>query len=242
MSLKFVQTQAIALYTGLSAAGTSAVVTPYPRDIQTNTKLVFADFGTTPTFTVDPKIPGYEEIISFTGITDNGDNTATLTGLTRNLIGQSPYTTPGTGKLHGSSAVIVFSDNPQMWARLGALENDNTWTGKQTFTGGTVQRVNGTTSSATPTPNIDTTTIYKLTALATNAVFAAPSGTPTDGQVLVIRIKSDGTIRTLGWNAIYVARGVPMPTATVASKYTYIAFIYNSTETTWDCVASDQET
>lgn len=129
MSLKFVQTQAIALYTGMSAAATQAIVTPYPRDIQTNAKLVFADFGTTPTFTVDPKIPGYEEICSFTGITDNGDDTATLTGLVRNLIGQYPYTTPGTGKQHGSSAVVVFSDNPQMYARLAALENNNIFTG-----------------------------------------------------------------------------------------------------------------
>lgn len=129
MSQKFVQTQAVALYTGMSGAATSCIITPYPRDIQTNAKLVFADFGSTPTFTVDPKIPGYEEICSFTGITDNGDDTATLTGLARNLIGQYPYTTPGTGKQHGSSAVVVFSDNPQMYARLASLENDNVFTG-----------------------------------------------------------------------------------------------------------------
>jgi hypothetical protein len=132
MSLKFVQTGAISLYTGLSAAGTSMIVTPYPRDIQTNTKLVFSDFGTTPSCTIDPKIPGYEEICTFTGITDNGDNTATLIGLVRNLIGQYPYTTPGTGKQHGPSAIIVFSDNPQLYARLASLENDNVFTGDNT--------------------------------------------------------------------------------------------------------------
>lgn len=133
MSLKFVQTPPIALYTGMSAAATSCVVTPYPRDIQTNTKLTFADFGTTPSFTVDPKISGYEEICTFTGLTDNGDETGTLTGLTRNLIGQSPYTTPGTGRQHGAGAVIVFSDNPQMYSRLAAKENDEIITGLWTF-------------------------------------------------------------------------------------------------------------
>ncbi len=133
MSQKFVQTQAIALYTGISAAATSMVVTPYPRDIQTNAKLTFSDFGTSPSATIDPKIPGYEEIITFTGITDNGDDTATLTGLTRNLIGQSPYSTPGTGKQHGSSAVVVFSDNPQLYNRLASKENDELITGSWSF-------------------------------------------------------------------------------------------------------------
>lgn len=129
MSQKFVQTQAIALYSGLSGVATSMIVTPYPRDIQTNAKLTFTDFGTTPSLTIDPKIPLYEEICTFTGITDNGDDTATITGLIRNLIGQSPYTTPGTGKQHGSSAVVVFSDNPQMYARLASKDNDNVFTG-----------------------------------------------------------------------------------------------------------------
>lgn len=135
MAQKFVQTQAVALYSGLSAAATSMVITPYPRDIQTNTKLTFADFGTSPSLTIDPKIPGYEEICTFTGITDNGDNTATLTGLTRNLIGQDPYITSGTGKTHGASAVVVFTDNPQMYARLASKENANTFTQQNIFQG-----------------------------------------------------------------------------------------------------------
>lgn len=134
-TLKFVQTPAIALYTGLSPTATSMVVTPYPIDIQTGKKLVYADFGDNPSCTIDPKISSFEEIVIFTGITDNGDGTATLTGLTRNLIGQAPYTTAGIGKQHGSSAVIVFSDNPQMYARLAAKENDNIFSGNNTFTG-----------------------------------------------------------------------------------------------------------
>lgn len=133
MAQRFVQTQAVALYTGLSASATSMIITPYPTDIQTGAKLVYADFGATPTVTVDPKVPGYEEIISFTGITDNGDGTATLTGLTRNLIGQYPYSTAGTGKQHGSSAVVVFSDNPQVYNRLASKENDETITGSWSF-------------------------------------------------------------------------------------------------------------
>jgi len=97
-------------------------------------------------------------------------------------------------------------------------------------------------SSATPTPNADITDIYTVTALAEAATFGAPTGTPVNGQKLIIRIKDNATIRALSWNAIYVARGVALPTTTVASKYLYLGFIYNSQSSTWDLIATSQET
>lgn len=115
--MKYVQTPPVALYTGISATATSIRIAPYPLDTDGN-KLVTADFGTTAYLTIDPKVLGYEEICSFTGITDNGDNTATLTGVIRSLASKSPYTTTGNGKVHGSSAVVVFSDNPQIFNDL----------------------------------------------------------------------------------------------------------------------------
>ena len=92
-------------------------------------------------------------------------------------------------------------------------------------------------SNTTPDPDADDYDMYILTALAGNATFSAPSGTPSQGQKLLIRIKDNGTIRTLGWNAIYRAMGVDLPTTTTASKTMYIGFVYNSTDTKWDCVA-----
>lgn len=132
MSKKFVQTPAVALLAGISAAATSMTITPYPLDLDGN-KLVMADFGTIPTATIDPGVYQYEEIVSFTGITDNGDGTATLTGLTRDLQSKSPYTSSGTGKQHGSSAVVVFSNNPQMYADFALLDGDNVFTGSNSF-------------------------------------------------------------------------------------------------------------
>lgn len=129
---RLVQTPAVALYSGISATATSLTVTPYPKDLD-GTKLTMADFGTIGRMTVDPKVTSYEEIISFTGMTDNGDGTCTFTGLTRDLISKSPYTTPGTGKIHGASAVVVFSDNPQAYFEFGALRNDNSWLGLNDF-------------------------------------------------------------------------------------------------------------
>lgn len=102
-------------------------------------------------------------------------------------------------------------------------------------------RVTSTTSSSTPTPNCDNEEIYILTALAVGATFGAVSGTPTNGQRLLIRIKDNGTARTLGWNSAYRAMGVALPTTTVISKTMYIGFIYNSTDSKWDCVSVAQE-
>ena len=112
-----------------------------------------------------------------------------------------------------------------------------------TFNAGTLPRVNGTTSSATPTPNADTTDIYNLTALAEAAAFGAPTGTPVNGQKLIIRIKDNATARALTWNAAYVAGGTALPSTTVISKILHIGFMYNTDNALnkWMCIASQQE-
>jgi len=102
-------------------------------------------------------------------------------------------------------------------------------------------RVTSTASSATPTPDVSTTDVYILTALAAAAAFAAPTGTPVQGTKLIVRIKDNGTARALTWDAIYRAIGVTLPTTTVISKTLYLGMIYNSTDTKWDCVATAQE-
>lgn len=93
-------------------------------------------------------------------------------------------------------------------------------------------------SNATPTPNSDTTDIHTITAQAAAATFGAPTGTPVQGQKLIIRIKDNATARALSWNAIYRASSdLALPTTTVLSKTLYCGFIYNSTDTKWDLVA-----
>jgi hypothetical protein len=97
-------------------------------------------------------------------------------------------------------------------------------------------RVTSVASSATPTPAA-ITTLYTLTALAEAATFAAPSGSPIAGHKILIRIKDNGSPRALGWNAIYRAVGVTLPTTTVANKTTYVGIMYNSTDVKWDVTA-----
>lgn len=104
-----------------------------------------------------------------------------------------------------------------------------------------IQRVGAIASTSTPTPAADSLDEYNITALATGATFGAPTGTLTDGQKLIIRIKDNGTARTLAYNAIYRAIGVTLPTTTVISKTLYLGMIYNYDDTKWDVVAVAQE-
>lgn len=100
------------------------------------------------------------------------------------------------------------------------------------------KRITSEASNATPTPNADTTDVHIITALAAAATFAAPTGTPTQGQQLIIRIKDNGAARTLGWNAIYRASSdLALPSTTILSKTLYCGFIYNATDAKWDLIA-----
>jgi len=100
------------------------------------------------------------------------------------------------------------------------------------------KRISTITSSATPTPNANSTDVFTVTALAAGATFAAPTGTPAEGQMLIIRIKDNATARTLAWNAIYRASSdLALPTTTIISKTLYLGFIYNFTDTKWDLLA-----
>ena len=130
-------------------------------------------------------------------------------------------------------------------ARAGKTVPSGTavWTSDtQTLTNKRItRRVTTLASAATLTPDGDLSDQVIVTALATNATIAAPTGTPTDWQRLVLRLKDNGTARTLTWNSIYRAVWVTLPSTTVISKTVYLWFIYNLTDTKWDCVAVSQE-
>jgi len=94
-------------------------------------------------------------------------------------------------------------------------------------TGSPLPRVASTTSSGVATPNADTTDLFELTAQAATVAFQQPSGTPVDGQKLMIQIIDNGTPRAITWSATGYAAGVAtLPTSTVTSKYYFIGFQY----------------
>jgi hypothetical protein len=105
---------------------------------------------------------------------------------------------------------------------------------------GVVPQLQTITSAATITPAAGDDMV-KATALAVAATIAAPSGTPNEGWGFVIRLKDNGTARALTWNAIYrAATGVTLPTTTTVGKTTYVACVYNTTDTKVDVVSVAQ--
>ncbi len=90
-----------------------------------NTSIAFA--------TIAPRTSS-SEFISFTGITQNADGTATLTGVTRGLAKKYPFTTSSVFKLpHSGQSVFILSDAPQVFAEYATLINDETFLGQITF-------------------------------------------------------------------------------------------------------------
>jgi hypothetical protein len=102
-----------------------------------------------------------------------------------------------------------------------------------------VPRVSTEASSATPTINTDNVDAHSITALATaiTSMTTNLSGTPTNFQKLIIRIKDNGTARTITWGASFEAKGVELPTTTTISKVLTVGFIYDTVTSKFGCVA-----
>lgn len=96
-------------------------------------------------------------------------------------------------------------------------------------------------TSGNLTINGDTTDLYYAEGLTGAITFLQPSGTPTDGQKLMIRIEDNGTARGITWTTsagAFRAVGIALPTTTVLGKVTYVGCVYNSTDSFWDAVAT----
>lgn len=101
-------------------------------------------------------------------------------------------------------------------------------------------RVQTVTSSATVTAT-DSNDLVTITAQAEDLTLANPTGTPTEGQPLMFRIKDNGTARAITYGSQFRAIGVTLPTTTTISKTTYLGCVYNSTDTKWDVVGVNTE-
>jgi hypothetical protein len=163
--------------------------------------------------------------------------TGTVAGITKSMIGLgSVDNTADTAK------PVSTAQQTALDAKLSTATAASTYitpTGTSTLTNKRVtERVTTVSDSATPTPNSDTDDMYIITGLTQTATFGAPTGTPTQGQKIIVRVKDNGAARTLAWNAIYRSSSdLALPTATVAGKTMYLGFIYNSTDSKWDLLS-----
>lgn len=156
--------------------------------------------------------------------------------LTSQVSGLLPVANGGTGAGTLTGLVVGNGTSPMsvVTAPTGAVVGT---TDTQTLTNKRItSRIGTTASTSTLTIDADVTDQYNVTALAASMTIAAPTGTPTDGQKLIIRILDNGTARGLTWNAIFRAVGTVLPTTTVISKTTYVGAVYNVAAVKWDVI------
>jgi hypothetical protein len=102
-----------------------------------------------------------------------------------------------------------------------------------------VRRVVAVTQSATPIINTDNTDVASITALAQaiTSMSSSLSGTPSDGDLLEIRIKDNGTSRAITWGASFASSSsTTLPTSTNPSELLSIQFEWDAADAVWYCI------
>jgi hypothetical protein len=95
-----------------------------------------------------------------------------------------------------------------------------------------------TATSITPNINLYDDAVQVNTQAAGTLTINAPTGTPSDGQKLIIRVQCTNA-QVLSFNAIYRSStdlGFPASTSG-SSKTDYLGFLYNATSTKWDLMS-----
>jgi len=99
----------------------------------------------------------------------------------------------------------------------------------------------GTTTSGSAGISVDSMQLWYASALSQNIIFGVPGGTPTESQQLRIRLKDNGTARTITWNAIFTANAnIPLPTTTVVGETLFLTFVFNAVVSKWQLIQSTQ--
>jgi hypothetical protein len=103
-------------------------------------------------------------------------------------------------------------------------------------------RVGTVASAAEPAINTSSYDVFSITALAADITSMTTnlSGSPTDFEWLIVRIKDDGNSRLISWGVSFVAAGATLPSRTFPGYTTTAHFIYDSAAGTWGCVLSTE--
>ncbi len=160
--------------------------------------------------------------------------------------GATSFTSGGILVGNGSSAIGIASA-AQIVAAIGATAVANATSATTAGSAATATSASYLTprvvTHATATsiaPNSATTDIAHMTNTQAAGVFSInnPTGSPVDGQTLIIRLKCTNA-QTYSWGANYrFSTDLPQPTVSSTGKTDYLGFKYNSTDSKWDCLSA----
>lgn len=205
-TFKYVQAQPFTLAGAGASIGDSTVLLTSFKDID-GSDLAMTDFGSVAFGTLEPGNGSQEEQISFTGVIQNANGTATLTGVKTALM-KSPYTqTANLAKSHVGGSRFVISNTAGFYDKMTSKADDETVTGTWTFTSTATPRYD---THPTFTSNVE---LVDKQYVDDTAVSGAPDmNTITKGiaeEATVAEINADtqagGTGAELAVNPFYLA-------------------------------------
>jgi hypothetical protein len=225
-----------------AAPATNDVLLMYDTSATNADKITVADFFkaftsfSTVTMASGDEIPFYDISGAVAGKATVAALWTAMTSLS--LSGVLPSAQGGAGTVNG----IMKANGSGTTSAAAAGTDYVSPTGTETLTNKRINpRIQAVTSSATVTANADTDDAVVITAQAAGLTLANPTGTPVQGQGLIIRIKDNGTARSISFGTNFRAMGTVLPTTTVISKTLYLSCVYNSTDTKWDVTGVAKE-
>lgn len=177
------------------------------------------------------------DLASTTAVSFNGS-----ANITPGVTGTLPVANGGTGAAtFTTNAVLLGNGTSAVQAVAPSTAGYILGTDGTTWTAQPLTRVTSITSSATPALNTDTTDQLNITALAVaiTSMTTSLTGTPRDGQRVMIRITGTAT-RTIAWGTSFASSGVATLLATTSGTNTHLVGLqYDSTKAKWICIAVD---
>lgn len=133
-------------------------------------------------------------------------------------------------RLKGNDSVIAYANN--------AISAERSATATLTNKRITYRVTSAANYSTSVTIDADNYDVFEDSLQAGALLFNAPSGTPTNYQLLEVAIRDNGTARALTYNAIFAAStDLSLPTTTTISKWLFMLFQYNSRTAKWYLIA-----
>ncbi len=205
-------------YLGASIGSTDTTITLASFTVPiTGAPVTMALMGTDIAYgTIAPKTTS-SEFISFTGITQNADGTADLTGVVRGLQRYSPYASDANFELpHAGQSVFILSDAPTVFNSYGAKDNDETITGTWTFPNDSDTPLLGTSYVA---PTIQNQVASKGYVDATTIAGAPNASTSVQGLVQIPTQAQVDAKTDIGSTTAYLSVIPSTQRSTLASDY-----------------------